>query len=119
MIDIAELLTPTAQHTAPFPPDSRYHGAPLKKATLPDGREVRYVGRRFIPAEESIEVSAVHLVRGKDRLDLLAARYFGNPTQGWKILDANRIRDPRGALSEAGSRLVIGEALNLAGQSLE
>ena len=119
MNDIAKLLTPITQGTAPFPPESRYHGAPMKVATLPDGREVRYVGRRFTPPEESIEVRAVHTVRGGDRLDLLAAQYFGNPTQGWKILDANGIRNPREALAETGLRLAIGQTLNIAGQSFE
>lgn len=119
MNDIAKLLTPITQGTAPFPPDSRYHGAPMKIAMLMDGREVRYVGRRFIPAAESIEISAVHTVHGGDRLDLLAAQYFSNPTQGWKILDANGIRDPREALLATGSRLAIGQALTIAGQSFE
>lgn len=119
MNDIAKLLTPITQGTAPFPPDSRYYGAPLKVATLPDGREVRFVGRRFTPASESIEISAVHTVHGGDRLDLLAARYFGNPTQGWKILDANAIREPAAALATSGSRIAIGQALNLAGQNFE
>jgi hypothetical protein len=116
MNDIARLLTPITQGTVPFPPDSRYHGAPMKLATLLDGREVRYVGRRFTPAPETIEVSTVHTVRGGDRLDLLAAQYFGNPTQGWKILDANLIREPGTALANTGSRIAIGQALNLTGQ---
>lgn len=117
MNDIARLLTPITQGTVPFPPDSRHHGAPMKLATLPDGREVRFVGRRFTPAPESIEVGAVHTIRAGDRLDLLAAQYFGNPTQGWKILDANQIREPGTALAATGSRIAIGQALNIAGQS--
>ena len=119
MNEIAKLLAPVTQGTAPFPPDSRYHGAPMKVATLLDGREVRYVGRRFIPAADRIEVSGVHTVQGGDRLDLLAARYFVNPTQGWKILDANQVLHPRRALAETGSRLAIGQALYIAGQSFE
>lgn len=119
MNEIAKLLMPSTTETAPFPADSRYHGLPVLAMALPDGREVRVVGRRFIPSRESIEVSAVHSVRGGDRLDLLAARYFGNPTQGWKLLDANGIRDARGALSEIGSRLAIGTALAIQGQSYE
>lgn len=119
MNDIAKLLTPVDQGTAPFPPDSRYHGAPMKVASLPNGREVRYVGRRFMPAPETIEQSAIHTVRGGDRLDLLAAQYFGNTTQGWKILDSNTVREPAIALANAGSRLVIGQALTIGGQGFE
>ena len=119
MNDIAKLLTPITQGTAPFPTDSRYHGAPMKTTTLPDGREVRYTGRRFVPAPESIEFEAVHLVRSGDRLDLMAAQYFANPSQGWKILDANQIRNPRSALQDTGSRLAIGQAIGAAGQRFE
>ena len=119
MNEIAKLLAPITQGTAPFPPDIRHHGAPMKVALLPDGREVRYVGRRFTPSSERIEISGVHNVQAGDRLDLLGARYFGNPTQGWKILDANQVLDPRRALSETGSRLAIGQALNIAGQRFE
>lgn len=119
MNDIAKLLTPITQGTASFPQGSRYHGAPLKVAALPDGREVRYVGRRFIPPADRQEVAGFHAVGGGDRLDLLAAQYFGAPTQGWKILDANGILDPRDALSDIGRRLVIGESYAPADETFE
>ncbi len=119
MNDIARLLTPITQGTAPFPADSRYHGAPMKTATLPDGREVRFTARRFIPEPDSIEIEAVHQVRTGDRLDLLATQYFANPSQGWKILDANLVRDARGALQDTGSRLAIGQAIGPGGKRFE
>jgi hypothetical protein len=117
MNDIAKLLSPSSQTASPFPPDSRYHGVPLRTARLPDGREVACVGRRFAPPAEAVTVTAVHTVHGQDRLDLLAAQYFGNPTQGWKIVEANGIRDPRTVLNETGSRLAIGTATTILGQS--
>ncbi|SFR07252.1 hypothetical protein [Poseidonocella sedimentorum] len=110
MNDIAKLLTPVDAGTAPFPEDSRYHGAPLKTATLADGREVRFTGRRFLPQPGTVDIRSMTRVRGGDRLDLLAAEHFGTPSQGWKLLDANQIRDARTALDEVGARLAIGEA---------
>ena len=115
MNDLAKLLTPTDTGQAPFAEDSRYSGAPMKTAFLADGREVRFVGRRFIPSPDQISISSVHTIRGGDRLDLLAAQYFGNPTQGWKLLDANLVRDPRDALEEVGVRIAVGEALGQGG----
>jgi hypothetical protein len=119
MNEIARLLMPIDAGLAPFAEDSRYHGAPMKTAFLADGREVRFVGRRFIPAPDQITISAVHTVQGNDRLDLLGAQYFGNPTQGWKVLDANQIRDARNALEEVGARLAVGEALGQGGGTFE
>ncbi|MEM7613591.1 MAG: LysM domain-containing protein [Pseudomonadota bacterium] len=119
MNDIAKLLTPVTTGTAPFPPDSRYHGLAQRQTTLPDGREVAYVARRFVPPPAAITPTTTHVVQGGDRLDLLAAQYFGNPTQGWKIVEANGVRDPRDVLRETGSRLAIGAASPLQSESFE
>ncbi|MDS9470132.1 hypothetical protein RGQ15_21500 [Paracoccus sp. MBLB3053] len=119
MNEIAALLMPAGDEKAPFPPDSRYAGLPVMTLTLPDGRDVKVLARRFVPPLEAVEVTSIHEIRDGDRLDLLAAAYFGNPSQGWKILDANGIRDARQALKDTGSRLVIGAAVQIRGQSHE
>lgn len=116
MKDLAQLLGQTTANTSPFAPSSRYHGAPLKLARLPDGRQVRYVPRRLTPRREAIQVTSVHTLTNVDRLDLLAARYFGDPTQGWKILDANGVLSARDALGPVGARVAIGEVLGSVGQ---
>ena len=115
MSDIAKLLAPPTADKAPFPPDSRYYGLPLLRTVLTDGREIAYVGRRFLPPLEAYEPIAVHEVRHGDRLDLLAAQYFGDPEQGWRIAEANGVRDPREVLREAGSRIAIAAASTIQG----
>ena len=115
MSDLARLLAPPTADKAPFPPDSRYHGLPLRRMTLPDGREVANVGRRFLPPLDAYEPIAVHEVPDRDRLDLLAAQYFADPEQGWRIPEANGVRDPRTVLSQAGSRIAIAAASTIQG----
>lgn len=117
MNDLANLLTPPSDAVAPFPPSSRHYGSAAKTATLADGRIVTYVARRFTPPRDSIEITETHRVQQGDRLDLLAAAYFGDPTQGWRILDANAILDPREALAERGALLAIGLPSRTPGRS--
>ena len=47
-----------------------------------------------------------HRVVAGDRLDLLAARYFGDPLQYWRIADANPAPSPD-ELLEPGRVLII------------
>lgn len=114
MTDLARMLAPPTGNMAPFPPGSRYHGLPLMRTTLADGREVAFVGRRFLPPLDAYEPLAVHEVQGGDRLDLLAAQYFAGPEQGWRLPEANGVRDPRELLTMAGSRIAIAIASLLA-----
>lgn len=80
-----------------FDPTSRYY--PLKTATLAvtdsNGlpREVRYVKRRFIPSEVTPTL-VEHQMLQSDRLDHITARYLGDPTQFWRVCDANRVLRP-------------------------
>lgn len=110
MTDLARMLAPPTGDKAPFPPSSRYHGLPLVRVKLEDGRQVAGVGRRFLPPLDRYERMAVHTVQGGDRLDLLAAQYFADPEQGWRMPEANGVRDPRLLLTEAGSRIAIAAA---------
>ena len=48
----------------------------------------------------------VHVVVASDRLDLLAARYFGSPFEYWRIVDANPGLVPEDLL-DPGTTLVI------------
>jgi hypothetical protein len=75
-----------------FDPTSRY--AAVEDATLTvDGRLLRYKRRRFVPPPTGNTV-VEHPVAPGDRLDLLAARYLGDPTQFWKLCDATGVLDP-------------------------
>jgi len=74
-------------------PTSRYAGLDVGTTTVPDGdgghRVVRYLSRRFPPSPASLPTLAEHVVSRGDRVDLVAARYLGDPTQFWRICDAN------------------------------
>ena len=107
MNDLAKMLAPPTSDQAPFPPSSRYHGQAIRRSSLPDGREVAFVARRFLPPLDAYQQNDVLRVQAGDRLDLLGAQYFGDPEAGWRVVEANGIRDPREALQQTGSRLVI------------
>jgi hypothetical protein len=75
-----------------FDPTSRY--AAIEEATLSVGdRLVRYKRRRFVP-EPTGTTAVEHTVAAGERLDLLAARYLGDPTQFWRLCDAAGVLDP-------------------------
>jgi hypothetical protein len=89
-----------------FPPNSRYHLTETATITLPDGRTVRYLRRRFVPAPEMMALLHEHLVVQGDRLDNLAAKYFGDPELFWRLCDANGAIQP-GELEAIGRRLRV------------
>ena len=76
----------------------RYDGVEVATTTAPDGaqgvREVRYLRRRELPDPRALTTLALHRVTAGDRLDLIAARYLGEPTATWQIADANAALDP-------------------------
>jgi hypothetical protein len=57
-------------------------------------REVRFVRRRFVPGVGEHIALAQHVVAPGERLDLIAGRYLGDPTQFWRICDANGVMRP-------------------------
>jgi nucleoid-associated protein YgaU len=62
-----------------------------------DGREHSALPIRFIPPTPATfrQTMVAH-----DRLDLLAARFYGNPLKFWLIADANSAMDPEDLLEE-------------------
>jgi hypothetical protein len=77
----------------PFDPTSRYAGLPTGQVTVVDAdgnqRVLTYVRRRFVPCAPATSTLVLHAVVQGERLDHLATRYFGDPTQFWRICDAN------------------------------
>jgi hypothetical protein len=70
----------------------------IATTTVPDGvggsRTVRYLRRRFPPQPSTLSTLAEHLVTRGDRLDVITARYLGDPTQFWRVCDANLVIHP-------------------------
>lgn len=92
-------------------PNSRY--AALETATLElvrdDGgaRTIAYKRRRFIPPADEMTPLGEHTVAQGDRLDRLTAKYFGDPTQFWRVCDANRVLRPDELVDELGTTILI------------
>jgi hypothetical protein len=81
-----------------FEPTSRYFNVESVKRVVTDrdGRErvIVYKRRRVIPADEDQPTLAEHTVSEGDRLDNITARYLGDPTQFWRLCDANVVLRP-------------------------
>ncbi len=81
-----------------FDPESRY--AEIANATWvsADDREITYKKRRFLPSGETLPVLTEVTVKEGDRLDLIAARSFGEALHSWRVADANNAMNPRDLL---------------------
>lgn len=90
-----------------FPANSRYFQTGIKTLTLPDGTQLVYLERRFVPQPERLAAIQLHTVVEGDRLDILAARYIGDPEQFWRICDANRALRPDALTETIGRQLRI------------
>lgn len=90
-----------------FPMNSRYQNVETAKLTRPDGSEVVYLKRRFVPQPERFALLQEHVVVEGDRLDNITARYLGDPEQFWRVCDANRAMRPDELTQEIGRRLKI------------
>ena len=77
-----------------FPPESRYHGLPVKTMTGPDGVPVAYLTRRFVPQPERFETLTEYRVREGERLDQIAAAQVGDAERFWFLCDANGVLNP-------------------------
>jgi hypothetical protein len=95
------------------PGRSRYDGVEVATVRVPDGadgeREVRYLRRRTPPDPAATPTLALHRVAEDDRLDLVSARYYGDPTAFWQVCDANAALDPDTLVAPdaAGTVLVV------------
>jgi hypothetical protein len=94
-----------------FDQTSRYYNGPTTTLIVTDSdgtqREIRYVQRRFIPSAGGMTTLVEHTVVQGERLDNITARYMGDPTQFWRICDANNVLDPNELTDEAGYMITI------------
>jgi hypothetical protein len=97
--------------SAVFDGQSRYAGLAIGElpAVGPDGqaRSLRYVRRRFVPQPGGGAQLIAHVVTQGERLDVIAARYLGDPTQFWRICDANGALRPDELVESPGRILTI------------
>lgn len=92
-----------------FPTNSRYYGSAVLQYTAPDGQVIPYLARRIAPQPGAPNYATVnqYTVQQGDRLDLIAAKYLGDPILAWLICDANGAMKPHDLVATPGSVLNI------------
>jgi hypothetical protein len=92
-----------------FPTDSRYYGSSTLTYISPTGETITYLARRIVPQPGTPNFATVaqHTVRQGDRLDLIAAKYLGDPLMSWLICDASGAVDPHELVQTIGRVLNI------------
>ena len=95
--------------TVTFPTDSRYYGSGTLTYVTPAGETITFLARRIVPqpGAPNFATIATHSVRQGDRLDLIAARYLGDPLIFWLICDANGAIEPQDLVTTVGRLLNI------------
>jgi hypothetical protein len=84
---------------------SRYYALKDAVFVAPDGTQVLYKQRRFLPL--SLQSNAQYAVQSGDRLDLVAANKLGNSQLFWQIADANMAMHPSDLVKTTGRILDI------------
>jgi hypothetical protein len=92
-----------------FPTDSRYYGFSTLTFTTPAGQSVSYLARRIVPQAGAPNYATVakHTVMQGDRLDLIAAKYLGDPLLFWLLCDANGALRPEDLVAAPGTTISI------------
>jgi hypothetical protein len=95
--------------TVTFPTDSRYYGSKTLTYVTPAGETITYLARRIVPQPGAPNFATVaqHTVKQGDRLDLIAAKYLGDPLIFWLVCDANGAIEPQELLATPGRVLNI------------
>ena len=113
------LLQQTGVATPTFPTTSRYNKTLLASLTMPDGTEIKYLRRRFLPSPENFALLQEHTVSEGERLDHIAAKYLGDPEQFWRLCDANGAIRPNELLEPIGRQIRITLPENIPGPQNE
>ena len=90
-----------------FTTNSRYASLPVLQWTAPDGTQISYVSRRFLPPADQYQLLILHTVTDTDRLDNVTAQYLDDPQQFWRICDANEVMSPFELTATVGGTIRI------------
>ncbi|MGO9443393.1 MAG: LysM domain-containing protein [Thiobacillaceae bacterium] len=101
------ILQPGGLKSSLFPPTSRYSGIDTETLVTPDYRTIIYLKRRFAPPPENFTLLQLHTVTQGERLDNITAAYLGDPTQFWRVCDANGAMRPDDLTGTIGAQLRI------------
>jgi hypothetical protein len=109
------LLQSAAATPQLYPPNSRYYGQSTLTLTLPDGTSISYLSQRYVPQPSQFALLKNYSVVQGDRLDNLAATFFNDPQQYWRICDANNAIRPAALTETIGTQLRITLPLGVPG----
>ena len=101
------LIAANSTKPNPYPIASRYYGVGIAALTLPNGKTVVYLRRRFVPSPERFHLLQLHTVTEGERLDNITARYLGDPEQFWRVCDANNAMRPEELTETIGRQIRI------------
>lgn len=86
---------------------SRYTGIEVAVTVTPDGKQINYLRRRFLPNPSTGSVLTMHTVTEGERLDIIASRHLGDPELFWRICDVNYSMRPEDLTKKMGKKLQI------------
>jgi hypothetical protein len=90
-----------------FPPNSRFSTVSTTTLVLKDGTTIVYLRRHFVPPPSQFALLGLYTVKQGDRLDNLAAQFFGDPLLFWRLCDANGAMRPEELTETVGESLLI------------
>lgn len=111
---LSALLAAGAIAQTSYAPNSRYYGLAPSTYVTAGGRAIRYTSRRFVPQPQNFSTISTHTVGQGERIDVLAAQFFGDPFLYWRLCDANLALRPDD-LERAGLTLRVTLAAGFAG----
>jgi hypothetical protein len=115
---VQAMLAQTSLQKNLFTATSRYYGIDTATLTAPDGTNIIYLRRRFLPPPERFQLLQEHAVKQAERLDNVAAKYLADPELFWRIADANRAMRPEELVRTVGRILRITLPEGITGSAL-
>ncbi|WKZ19050.1 MAG: hypothetical protein QY310_00445 [Candidatus Jettenia sp. CY-1] len=88
-----------------FLESSRYNKIKTVDVIMKDGRAVKAITLRKLPFIQGKHT----MIKGNDRLDIIARRTYNNPTMFWRIADANTELQVNDLVKETGRMIKIPE----------
>jgi hypothetical protein len=88
-----------------FLESSRYYRQKTVEVATKDGRTVKAVALRRLPAVSG----KAAVIKGNDRLDIMAQRQYTEPTMFWHIADANTELQASDLVKETGRIIKLPE----------
>lgn len=90
-----------------FDHNSRYYKINENTFEAADGRQIRYIRRRFLPQGDNMPLLVEVSITLGDRLDSISSSHLGDPLQFWQVCDANNAMNPFELVDATGKRVRV------------